>query len=76
MTAFSWYLTVDEELQIRQQFHSTWRPNNQVMWSGMLREYAQAWADEHDMATLTTAMGPLMTLGHPLCLRRQKSSRA
>jgi hypothetical protein len=40
----------------------------------MLRKYAQDWADKHDMATLTTAMGPLMTLEHPLCLQRQKSS--
>jgi hypothetical protein len=42
------------------------------MWSGMQREYAQAWADKHDMATLTTAMGPLMNPEHPLCLKRQK----
>ncbi|TGO43983.1 hypothetical protein BCON_0678g00010 [Botryotinia convoluta] len=74
--AFRRYLTIEEELQIRQQFHNTWRWNNQVMWSGMPREYAQAWADEHDMATLTTAMGPLMTPEHPLCLKRQKSSGA
>ncbi|KAH8650382.1 hypothetical protein BGZ60DRAFT_335665, partial [Tricladium varicosporioides] len=68
------YLTIDEELQIHQQFHNTWRSNNQVMWSGMQREYAQAWADKHGMATLTTAMGPLMAPDHPLCSRRQKSS--
>jgi hypothetical protein len=74
ITAFRQYLTTGEELQIRQQFHSTWCRNNQVMWSGILRECAQAWADEHDMATLTTAMGPLMTPGHPLCLKSQKSS--
>ena len=49
--AFRQYLTIDEELQICQQFHDIWRQNNQVMWSGMLREYAQAWADQHDMAT-------------------------
>ena len=74
ITDFRQYLTIDEELQIRQQFQSTWRRNNQVMWSGLLREYAQAWADKHDMATLTTAMGPLMTPGHPLCSKSQKSS--
>lgn len=43
------------------------------MWSGILRQYAQDWADKHDMVTLTTAMGPLMSLTYPLCLRRQKS---
>ncbi|PVH67949.1 hypothetical protein DL98DRAFT_397851, partial [Cadophora sp. DSE1049] len=68
------YLTIEEELQIRQQFHSTWRWNKQVMWSGIPRKYAQDWADKRDMATLTTAMGPLMTPEHPLCLRRHKSS--
>jgi hypothetical protein len=31
VTAFSQYLTIEEELQIRQQFHNTWRWNNQVM---------------------------------------------
>jgi hypothetical protein len=44
------------------------------MWSGILHEYAQDWADKHNMATLTTAIGPLTTLEHPLCLKRQKSS--
>jgi hypothetical protein len=73
VTAFSQYSTIEEELQFRQQFHNTWRWNNQVMWSGMQREYAQAWADKHDMATLTTAMGPLMNPEHPLCLKRQKN---
>jgi hypothetical protein len=76
VTAVSQYLTIEEELQICQQFHNSWRWNNQVMWSGMQREYAQAWADKHDMATLTTAMGPLMAPEHPLCLKRQKSSGA
>jgi hypothetical protein len=44
--------------------------------SGILRDDAQRWADEHEMQTLTTAMGPLMDLSHPLCLRSQKSSDA
>jgi len=43
------------------------------MWSGILREEAQRWADEHKMQTLTTAMGPLMNPRHPLCLRSRKS---
>ncbi|CZS92467.1 uncharacterized protein RAG0_03038 [Rhynchosporium agropyri] len=73
MTAFSQYLMIEEELKIHQQFYSTWRQNNQVMWSGILRENAQAWADEHDMATLTTAMGPLMIPEDSRCLGRKKS---
>jgi hypothetical protein len=31
-----------------------------VLWSGILRDEAQRWADGHEMQTLTTAMGPLM----------------
>ncbi|CZT06987.1 uncharacterized protein RAG0_12561 [Rhynchosporium agropyri] len=74
MTAFSQYLTIEEETEIHQQFNSTWRQNNQVMWSSILREHAQAWANEHDMSTLTTAMGPLMASEDSRCLRRQKST--
>jgi hypothetical protein len=70
-TASRQYLTIEEELQNCQQFHNTWRWNNQVIWSGMLREYAQEWEDEHGMA-----MGPLMTPKHSLCLKGQKSSGA
>jgi hypothetical protein len=72
---FLQYLTIEEQLQIGQQFHDTWRRNNQVLWSGMLREDAQRWADAHDMETLTTAMGPLMTPNHPQCLRTRKSEK-
>jgi hypothetical protein len=76
VTDFRPYLTAEEELQIRQQFHDTWRWNGQVMWSGILREEAQEWADNHDMATLTTAMGPLMNPEHTLCLKNNKTSNA
>ncbi|KAH6699048.1 hypothetical protein BKA61DRAFT_216046 [Leptodontidium sp. MPI-SDFR-AT-0119] len=77
MAFFPQYLTAGEEARIHQQFQGElWRRNNQVLWSGILREEAQRWADEHDMQTLTTAMGPLMDLSHPLCLRNQKSSKA
>jgi len=75
VTVFRKYLTIEEELQICQQFHDTWRWDNRVMGSGMLREYAQEWAYKHDMTTLTTVMGTLMTLEHPLCLKRQKSDK-
>lgn len=68
------YLTIEEELQICKQFDDTWRWNNQVMWGGMLRKDAQEWADKHEMATLTTAMGPLMNPDDPLCLKKKKKS--
>ena len=67
------FLTREEASQICRQFQSSWRMNNQVLWSGMLREYAQKWADKHDMATLTTAMGPLMQQMSPFCLKSRKS---
>lgn len=74
--AFPKYLSMEEELQISQQFQNTWRWNRQVMWSGLYRDDAQAWADKHDMATLTTAMGPLMDPEHPQCLKAHKSDKA
>jgi hypothetical protein len=46
------------------------------MWSGLPREWVQIWADERDMQTLTTAMGPLMDNNNPLCKRKNKSPRA
>jgi hypothetical protein len=71
------YLGVDEEAQIHRQFQGdTWRRNDQVLWSGIMRDEAQRWTDEHEIQTLTTAMGPLMDLSHPLCLRNQISSDA
>jgi hypothetical protein len=71
------YLRADEEERIHRQFQEdTWRRNKQVLWSGIPRDEAQRWADKHEMQTLTTAMGPLMDLSYPLCLRNQKSSDA
>jgi len=70
------YVTVEEEKQICQQFQGhSWRRNSQVMWSGMQREFAQRWADEHDMQTLTTVMGPLMRPKDPLCRKEKKSPK-
>jgi hypothetical protein len=55
------YLSLQEAVQILEQFQSdNWLTNGQVLWSGMLREQAQQWADRHRLQTLTTAMGPLM----------------
>ncbi|RDW70117.1 hypothetical protein BP5796_08514 [Coleophoma crateriformis] len=71
------YLRADEEARIHRQFQGdTWRRNNQVLWTGIFRDEAQRWADEHEMQTLTTAMGPLMDVSHPLCLRNKKSPKA
>jgi hypothetical protein len=74
---FRYYLTVEEATRIIQQFRSEyWHKDSQVLWSGMLREIAQKWADEHGMQTLTTAMGPLMIPEHPLCLKSKKTPHA
>lgn len=69
------YLSLQEAVQILEQFQSdNWLPNGQVLWSGMLREQAQQWADRHRLQTLTTAMGPLMDVKHPNCLKLRKNS--
>lgn len=74
---FRYFLTVEEATRIIQQFRSEyWHDNRQVLWSGMLRKNAQNWADEHEMQTLTTAMGPLMMPEHPRCLKSHKSPLA
>lgn len=70
------YLSVHEAVQIIGQFQSNyWIPNGQVLWSGMPREKAQEWADRHQLQTLTTAMGPLMDVQHPDCLKLKKNHR-
>ncbi|KAK5993614.1 hypothetical protein PT974_07048 [Cladobotryum mycophilum] len=70
------FLTNEEITQICQQFRQSCIPNRQVLWSGMLREFAQRWADRHGFQTLTTTMGPLMDTNNPECPRRQKSLNA
>ncbi|KAJ4992921.1 hypothetical protein SVAN01_01625 [Stagonosporopsis vannaccii] len=71
------YLEPEEETAIHRQFRSSsWKQDCQVLWSGILREQAQVWADERDMQTLTTAMGPLMDTRSPVCLHGQKSYNA
>ncbi|PVH90327.1 hypothetical protein DM02DRAFT_43809 [Periconia macrospinosa] len=67
------YLTIEEESQIIEQFRLSWRPNAQVLWSGILREEAQEWADKHGMQTLTTVMGPLMDKKNPMSPNRKRS---
>jgi hypothetical protein len=68
-------LSIEEQEQIKQQFNDECRKDSQVLWSGVPREAAQAWADKRNLQTLTTAMGPLMDLQHPSCLKAKKSPR-
>ena len=70
------YLSVQEAVQIIERFQTEdWVPNGQVLWSGILREKAQEWADRHRLQTLTTAMGPLMDAKHPDCLKLRKGKK-
>ncbi len=72
-----YHLTIRETAQICLRFGGdNWHPNGQVMWSGIPRGLAQKWADNHDMQTLTTAMGPLMDSSHDSCLQSSKSADA
>ena len=68
-------LSTEEKEQIRQQFDHECRRDSQVLWSGVPREVAQAWADKRNLQTLTTAMGPLMDIQHSSCLKPKKSHR-
>ncbi len=69
-------LTAAEADQTHPRFaDTTFRPRNQVMWSGILREWAQVWADKRDMQTLNTVMGPLMDKEHSSCLKSTKSAK-
>jgi hypothetical protein len=69
------YLTTEDEIQILQQIDGEWRRNEQVLWTGIPREKAQAWADEHHMQTLTTAMGPLMAKDSSSTLEKKKGNK-
>lgn len=68
------WLTVQEAEDIYRQFQRSCVPNRQVLWSGMLREYAQKWADRRDFQTLTTALGPLLDPSRPECPHIRKPS--
>ncbi|KAK1951948.1 hypothetical protein LY78DRAFT_731911 [Colletotrichum sublineola] len=56
------YITTEEAGLICNQFRNSLQLNQQVLWSGMLREEAQKWANNHQSQTLTTALGPLTAL--------------
>ncbi|KAF2643116.1 hypothetical protein P280DRAFT_376100, partial [Massarina eburnea CBS 473.64] len=69
------YLTIEEESHILEQFLGTrWKPNNQILWSGVDHDLVQKWADDHGKQTLKTAMGPLMDPKSPNCLRLGKAA--
>ncbi|KAJ1324062.1 transcription initiation factor TFIID subunit 3 [Microdochium nivale] len=68
------YLTVREAVDILHEFRGRrWRPDRQVLWSGMTMDIVNRWADGCGRQTLTSAMGPLKDRGHGACLRRSKT---
>jgi hypothetical protein len=70
------YLTRQEAEQIIERFKGIpQRYDRLAFWTGIPREWVQQWADDHDMLTLTSAIGPLMDRKDQRCLRRIKKSR-
>ena len=53
------FLTEPQVTQLERQFLSSWEPNRQVMWTGIICEEAQKWARGKHMQTLSITMGPL-----------------
>jgi len=67
------YLTREEAEQIVDRFNNVPQSSDRLLfWTGIPREWAQQWADDHGMLTLTSAMGPLMDSTDQRCLRRDK----
>jgi hypothetical protein len=67
------YLTPEEAEQIIDRFKKIPQSYDRLLfWTGIPREWAQQWADDHGMLTLTSAMGPLMDGTDQRCLRRDK----
>jgi hypothetical protein len=70
------YLTRQEAEQIIERFKGIPQSYDRLaFWTGIPREWVQQWADDHDMLTLTSAIGPLMDRKDQRCLRRIKKSR-
>ncbi|WQF90357.1 hypothetical protein CDEST_15371 [Colletotrichum destructivum] len=68
------YLSLREVSDIIDQLSGEqWLQDRQILWSGIPFEEAQIDAKNHDMQTLTIAMGSLMDKGDPACLKSQKS---
>jgi hypothetical protein len=65
------YLTPEEAEQIIDRFKKIPQSYDKLLfWTGIPREWAQQWADDHGMLTLTSAMGPLMNSKDQRCLRQ------
>ena len=70
------YLTREEAEDIIDRFKKIPQSYDRlVFWTGIPREWVQRWADDHDMLTLTSAMGPLMDPKDERCLRRIKKPK-
>jgi len=66
------YLSREEADNIIARFESIPSSLDRLVSQG---KRAQRWADEHGMLTLTSAMGPLMDIADPQCLKRTKKSK-
>jgi hypothetical protein len=67
------YLTREEAEQIIDRFKKIPQSSDRLLfWTGIPREWAQQWANDNGMLTLTSAMGPLMDSTDQRCLRRVK----
>jgi hypothetical protein len=68
------YLTREEAEQIIDRFEKIPQSSDRLLfWTGVPREWAQQWANNNGMLTLTSAMGPLMDSTDQGCLRRVKA---
>lgn len=71
------YLTDIEAQEIRDEFSKFADcVGRLVFWNGIPREWAQVWADEHGMLTLSSMMGPLMDKTSSRCPKLRKSPKA
>lgn len=70
------YLTRAEAEQIINQFKKIPHSSNRLLfWTGIPKSWVQRWAGEHDLLTLTSAMGPLMDVTDPRCLKWTKKQK-
>jgi hypothetical protein len=70
------YLTREEAEQIIERFEEIPQSYGRLLfWTGIPRKWVQRWADDHDMLTFSSAMGPLMDSTDKRCLRRIKKPK-
>lgn len=70
------YLTRKEADQIIAQFRDIPQSYDRLLfWTGVPRDWAQQWADEHGLLTLTSAMGSLMDGKDKKCLKSRKGKK-